>query len=118
MGEQQPPAGSARSLHHRRWHTVTVYVATSLTAQAAHPAPPCRLDPRPAGIESLHTSATPTFAEDASHTDRQRPRAMASLRNLAIAILCGHGHRNIAAALCRNARDATPVLPLLGITSP
>jgi hypothetical protein len=44
---------------------------------------------------------------------------MASLRNLAIGILRAHGHRNIAAALRRNARDATRVLPLLGIiTSP
>jgi hypothetical protein len=43
---------------------------------------------------------------------------MASLRNLAIAILHLHGDRNIAAALRRNARDATRVLPLLGITSP
>jgi hypothetical protein len=32
---------------------------------------------------------------------------MASLRNLAIAILRRHGHRNIAAALRRNTRDAT-----------
>ena len=44
------------------------------------------------------------------------PRAMASLRNLAIGILRRHGHRNIAAALRRNARDATRLLPLLGIT--
>ena len=36
----------------------------------------------------------------------------------AIAILRLRGWRNIAAALCRNARDATRVLPLLGITSP
>jgi hypothetical protein len=43
---------------------------------------------------------------------------MASLRNLAIGILRLHGHRNIAAAVRRNARDATRVLPLLGITSP
>jgi len=43
------------------------------------------------------------------------------LRNLAIGILRARGHRNIAniaAALRRNARDATRVLPLLGITSP
>jgi hypothetical protein len=46
------------------------------------------------------------------------PRAMASLRNLAIGILHLRGHRTIAAALGRNARDATRVLPLLGITSP
>jgi hypothetical protein len=42
-------------------------------------------------------------------------RAMASLRNLAIGILRGHGQRNLAAAL---RRDVTRVLPLLGITSP
>jgi hypothetical protein len=43
---------------------------------------------------------------------------MASLRNLAIGILRAHGDRNIAAALRRNARDATRLLPLLGITIP
>jgi hypothetical protein len=43
---------------------------------------------------------------------------MASLRNLAIGILRAYGHRNVAAALRRNARDATRVPPLLGITSP
>jgi hypothetical protein len=43
---------------------------------------------------------------------------MASLRNLAIGILYARGGRNIAAGLRRNARDATRLLPLLGITSP
>jgi hypothetical protein len=43
---------------------------------------------------------------------------MASLRNLAIGILRLRGDRDIAATLRRNARDATSVLPLLGITSP
>jgi hypothetical protein len=43
---------------------------------------------------------------------------MASLRNLAIGILHLHGARNIAAALRRNARDATRPLALLGITPP
>jgi hypothetical protein len=43
---------------------------------------------------------------------------MASLRNLAIGILRLHGHRNIAAALRHNARDATRSLVLLGITTP
>ena len=38
---------------------------------------------------------------------------MASLRNLAIGILRAYGHRNIAAALRRNARDATRLLPSL-----
>ena len=40
---------------------------------------------------------------------------MDSLRNLAIGILYARGSRNIAAALRRN---ATRVLPPLGITSP
>jgi hypothetical protein len=43
---------------------------------------------------------------------------MASLRNLAIGILHAHRDRNIAAALRRNVRDATRVLPPLGSTSP
>jgi hypothetical protein len=55
-----------------------------------------------------------TFAEDASQVRTgNAPRAMASLRNLAIGVLWRHGHRNIAAALRRNARDATRVLPFL-----
>jgi hypothetical protein len=67
----------------------------------------------------LHHIRDTTFAEDASQVRTgTAPRAMASLRNLAIGILRARGHRNIAAALRRNARDATRVLPLLGITSP
>jgi predicted transposase YbfD/YdcC len=70
-------------------------------------------------IEALHHIRDVTFAEDASQVRTgNTPRAMASLRNLAIGILRARGHRNIAAALRRNARDATRVLPLLGITSP
>ena len=42
---------------------------------------------------------------------------MASLRNLAIGILRARGNRNIAAALRRNARDATRPLAFLGIIS-
>jgi predicted transposase YbfD/YdcC len=66
----------------------------------------------------VHHLRDTTFAEDACQVRTgNAPRAMASLRNLAIGILRAHGHRNIAAALRRNARDATRVLPLLGITS-
>jgi hypothetical protein len=36
----------------------------------------------------------------------------------AIGILRASGHRNLAAALGRNARDATRLLPLLGVTGP
>jgi hypothetical protein len=42
---------------------------------------------------------------------------MASLRHLAVGILHARGDHTIAAALRRNARDATRILPLLGVTS-
>ena len=58
-----------------------------------------------------------TFAEDASRLcTGNGPQVGARLRNLAIGVLRLHGHRNVAAALRRNARDAPRLLPLLGIT--
>ena len=54
-------------------------------------------------------------------TDQQPPPARPAWRR-AVAVdgktLCASGHRNIAAALRRTGRDATRILPLLGITSP
>jgi predicted transposase YbfD/YdcC len=108
-----------RSLHRRRWRTVTVYAVTNLTAAQARPA--CLADWIRGhwGIEAVHHLRDVTLAEDASQTRTgTAPRAMASLRNLAIGILRARGDRNIAAALRRNARDATRILPLLGVTSP
>jgi predicted transposase YbfD/YdcC len=109
-----------RPLAGHKWRTVTVYAVTSLTAAQASPARLADWIRGHWGIEALHHIRDTTFAEDASQTrTATTPRAMASLRNLAIGILRAHGHRNIAAALRRNARDATRVLPLLGIiTSP
>jgi predicted transposase YbfD/YdcC len=108
-----------RPLDGRRWRTVTVYAITSLTAAQTSPA---RLADWIRGhwaIEALHHIRDVTFAEDASQIRTgSAPHAMASLRNLAIGILRRHGDRNIAAALRYHARDATRVLPLLGITSP
>jgi hypothetical protein len=70
-------------------------------------------------IEALHHIRDVTFAEDASQVrSGTAPRTMASLRNLAIGILHARGHRNLAAALRRNARDATRPLALVGVTSP
>ncbi len=104
--------------HPTAW-TVTVYAVTSLTAAQASPARLADWIRGHWGIEALHHIRDVTFAEDASQTRTGNgPRAMASLRNLAIAVLRRHGHRNTAAALRRNARDATRVLPLLSITSP
>jgi predicted transposase YbfD/YdcC len=108
-----------RPLHSRRWRTVTVHAVTNLTAAQAHPARLADWVRGRWGIEALHHIRDVTFAEDACQVRTgNAPRAMASLRNLAIGILRAHGHRNIAAALRRNARDATRVLSLLGITSP
>jgi predicted transposase YbfD/YdcC len=108
-----------RPLHQLRWRTVTVHAVTSLTAAQASPARLADYVRGHWGIEALHHIRDVTLAEDA-HQLRTgtAPHAMASLRNLAIGILRRHGHRNLAAALRRNARDATRVLPLLGITSP
>jgi hypothetical protein len=98
---------------------VTVYAVTNLTTAHAYPARLADWIRGHWGIEALHHVRDTTFAEDASQARTgTAPRAMASLRNLAIGILRAHGHRNIAAALRRSARDATRVLPLLGITSP
>jgi predicted transposase YbfD/YdcC len=108
-----------RRLRDRRWRAVTVYAITSLTAAQAHPA---RLADWIRGhwaIEAHHHIRDATFAEDASQVRAgAAPQVMASLRNLAIGLLRRHGDRNIAAALRYHARDATRVLPLLGITSP
>ncbi|HEV8649138.1 MAG TPA: transposase, partial [Actinomycetes bacterium] len=108
-----------RSLRSRRWRTVTAYAVTSLTAAEASPARLADWIRGHWGIEALHHIRDVTLAEDASQVRTgNAARAMASLRNLAIGILRAHGHRNIAAALRRNARDAARLLPLLGITSP
>jgi predicted transposase YbfD/YdcC len=108
-----------RTLRTRRWRTMTVYAVTSLGFAQARPARLADLIRGHWAIEAVHHLRDVTFAEDASQVRTgAAPRAMASLRNLAIGILRAHGHYNIAAVLRHNARDATRVLPLLGITSP
>jgi predicted transposase YbfD/YdcC len=107
-----------RPLTSRRWRTVTVSAVTSLTAAQASPGRLADWIRGHWGIEALHHIRDTTFAEDASQVRTgNAPRAMASLRNLAIGILRLHGYRNIAGALRRNARDPTRPLVLLGITS-
>ena len=97
-----------RPLAGRGWRTVTVYAVTSLAAAQASPARLADWIRGHWGIEALHHLRDTTFAEDASQARTgTAPRAMASLRNLAVGILPLHGHRNIAAALRRNARDPT-----------
>jgi hypothetical protein len=66
----------------------------------------------------LHHIRDTTFAEDASQVRTgAAPRPWPACATSPSAS-CTRGDRNIAAALRRNARDATRVLPLLGFTSP
>lgn len=101
----------------KKWRTVTVYAVTSLTARQAGPTQLARYVRGHWGIEALHHIRDVTYAEDASQLRTgNAPRAMATLRNLAIAILRHAGQSNIAKALRHNARDAFRPLALLGIT--
>jgi hypothetical protein len=101
----------------RRYRTVAVYAITSLPFEQARPA---RLADLRAGTgRSRHctTSANTSFAEDASQVRTgAAPSAMASLRNLAIGVLCRAGPVNVAAALRRHARDSRRPLATLGIS--
>jgi len=64
----------------------------------------------------LHWVRDVTFAEDASQVRiGTGPRAMTTLRNLAIGALRLAGSANIAAALRHNSRDPTRPLTILGI---
>jgi predicted transposase YbfD/YdcC len=101
----------------KKWRTVTVYAVTSLTAVQARPAELAAYIRAHWGIEALHHIRDVSYAEDASRVrTANAPRAMASLRNLAIGILRRAGQTNIAKALRHNARDPTRPLALLGIT--
>jgi predicted transposase YbfD/YdcC len=93
------------------------YAITDLTPQQAGPELLGHAAREHWGIEAMHHIRDVTFAEDASriHTGTT-PRIMASLRNLAIALLKLVGWTNIAAATdhMRDHRDDT--LLLLGLT--
>ena len=83
------------------------------------PRPARRLDPRHWGIEALHHVRDVTYGEDASQIRAgSGPQVMATLRNLAIAILKPAGHASIAAACRYHARDATRVLATLALNPP
>jgi predicted transposase YbfD/YdcC len=93
------------------------YAITDLTAQQAGPLQLGQAAREHWGIEAMHHIRDVTFAEDASRIRKgATPRIMASLRNLAIALLKLVGWTNIAAATdhMRDHRDDT--LVLLGLT--
>jgi predicted transposase YbfD/YdcC len=101
----------------RRWRTVTVYAVTSLAIGTASPAQFAGYIRGHWVIENgLHHVRDVTFAEDGSQTrSGNLPRAMATLRNLAISALRLAGTTNIAAALRSNSRDPTRPLAILGL---
>jgi predicted transposase YbfD/YdcC len=101
----------------RRWRTVTVYAVTSLTTTQAAPWQLAGYLRGHWTIENeLHWVRDVTFAEDASQVRiGTGPRAMTTLRNLAIGALRLAGSANIAAALRHNSRDPTRPLTILGI---
>jgi predicted transposase YbfD/YdcC len=107
-----------RALHApRRFKTVTIHAVTSLTHAQASPARLADLIRGHWGIEALHHVRDVTYAEDASQVRTgSGPHVMATLRNLAVGVLCRSGPVNMAAALRRHARDPRRPLDTLGIT--
>jgi Transposase DDE domain len=101
----------------RRWRTVTVYAITSLALGTASPTQLAGWLRGHWRIENrLHWVRDVTFSEDASHARTgSLPRAMASLRNLAIGALRLAGHSNLAAALRHTGRDPARPLAILGL---
>jgi predicted transposase YbfD/YdcC len=86
--------------HSKKWSTETVYAITSLTAVQARPAELAPDRTRPLGNRGPPALGDVTYDEDRSQVRTGNgPRVMASLRNLAIAILRLTGHASIAAAL-------------------
>ena len=101
----------------RRWRTVTVYAVTSLAFGTASPAQLAGWLRGHWRIENqLHWVRDVTFGEDASTARTgSLPRAMASLRNLAVGALRLAGHPNLAAALRHTGRDPARPLAILGL---
>ena len=97
-----------RPLTGKKWSAETVYAITSLTVIQALPADLARIARGHWGIEDrLHWIRDVSYDEDRSQVRTGNgPRVMASLRNLAIAILRLTGHTSIAAALRYHARES------------
>jgi predicted transposase YbfD/YdcC len=101
----------------KKCETHTVHGVTNLTTAHCDPTGIATHLRGHWGIENrLHWVRDVTYNEDASRVRTgTAPRAMATLRNLAISTLRHTGHTNIAAALRKTARDPTRPLTLFGI---
>ncbi|WP_328847501.1 hypothetical protein [Streptomyces sp. NBC_00258] len=95
-----------------------VFAVTDLAADQADAADIALRIRRHWAIENqLHHVRDTAWTEDASRVRTGiAPRAMASLRNLAIGALLLAGHRSIAAGLRHHVRNASRPLTTLGIT--
>ncbi|QIZ02242.2 ISAs1 family transposase [Streptomyces sp. S1D4-11] len=111
-------------VRHRRTATTgkitveRVYAVTDLTAEQADAPEIAERVRQHWDIENkIHHVRDTAWTEDASRVRTgTAPRAMVSLRNLAIGALRLTGHTSIAAALRHHARNATRPLATLGIT--
>jgi predicted transposase YbfD/YdcC len=90
----------------KKWSTETGYAITSLTVIQARPTCLASLARGHRGTGNrLHWVRDVTYGEDRSQVRTGNgPRVMASLRNLALAVLRLTGHTSIAAALRYHAR--------------
>lgn len=120
-----PHARLAIRVHRRRKQTgkretrESVYAVTSLDAHQAGPADLAAAIRGHWGVEnSSHHIRDVTFAEDASTVHAgTAPRAMATLRNLAIGVLKTLGADNIAKTTRAIRDEPQRALPILGITN-
>jgi len=108
-----------RKLTGRRESRESVYAVTSMDAHQAGPADLATAIRGHWGIEnSSHHTRDVTFAEDASTVHKgTAPRAMATLRNLAIGALKTLGADNIAKTTRAIRDEPRRALPILGITN-
>lgn len=109
-----------RRTDHRTGKTtiVTIYAITSLPPGRATHAQLAALIRGHRGIEALHHIRDVTYREDASRIRTgTAPRAMASLRNLAIGLARLIGWTNIAAATDHYRSHPADALQLLGFTT-
>ncbi|MDQ3764246.1 MAG: transposase [Actinomycetota bacterium] len=108
------PQGAAVVLDSKKWTTETVYAITSLTAEQATTATLASWIHGHWTIENrLHWVRDVTYDEDRSQV-RTSPRAMASLRNLAVSVLrITNGATNIAQAIRHHAWDPLRPITLL-----
>jgi predicted transposase YbfD/YdcC len=97
----------------------TVYAITSLSAREAAPAHLAGYVRGQWSIENkVHWVRDVTFGEDASQVRaRSRPRALATLRNLAIGLLRQAGYTSIAGTIRAIEYDTALLLAILGVTS-